>query len=70
MSGSAIAVKREVVCELERIEQLGTWALEDGDSDVLAICDAAFTGDVAAWNEALEWWGVWNRTRVEEAKHV
>lgn len=62
MSGSALAVKRQVVEELERIEQLGTWAAEDGDSDVLAICDAAFAGDIAAWNEALEWWSAWART--------
>lgn len=59
--------EREVVAELQRIEQLGTWAAEDGDSDVLAVCDAAFAGDISAWREALEWWSVWAQTHAGAA---
>lgn len=64
MSASARVAEREVVRELERIEELAGWALEDGDSDVLAICDQALGGDVAMWKEALIWWPVWSAARV------
>ena len=56
---TATARKREVADELLRIEQLANWALEDGDPDVLAVCESAFAGDVAAWREALAWWPAW-----------
>lgn len=62
MSGSATARKREVADELERIEQLANWAMEDDDPDVLGVCEAAFGGDVTAWSEALIWWPEWART--------
>lgn len=66
MMTTVVARKSEVAVELERIEELGSWALEDGDSDVLAVCEAAFSGDIAAWNEALDWWRAWSRCRRVE----
>lgn len=66
MMTTAVARKSEAAVELERIEELGTWALEDGDSDVLAVCEAAFSGDIAAWNEALDWWRAWSLSRRVE----
>ncbi len=60
---SAVAREREVADELLRIEQLADWAAEDGDPDVLSVCEMAFAGDVAMWQQALEWWTAWSTSR-------
>lgn len=65
----SLAVAIEVVAsgisdlqKLLRVEQLANWAAEDGDPDVLAICQLALAGDRAMLDDALEWWPAWAET--------
>lgn len=63
---SMVAVKREVLVELERIEELAGWAVDEDDEDVAAVCERAFSGDIAMWQQALEWWSAWAPSRGRE----
>lgn len=53
-----------------RIEQLANWAAEDGDPDVLGVCQLALEGDVAMHAEALEWWEEWARVRQADGWRI
>jgi hypothetical protein len=51
--------------ELERatVSELADWAAEDGDPDVLSVCQRALEGDVEMLAEALAWWPAWAEAR-------
>lgn len=46
-----------------KVEQLANWAAEDGDPDVVSICERALQGDVEMMAEALAWWPAWAKSQ-------